>query len=191
MNEFWIEKCLRRIDSKYRKIFLWVFLPSVLVHAFVMTNDLANYDSVFFFYGPQDTITSGRWFLTYAAGISSYFQIPMLNGVLSILYISITAVVIVSFLEIDNTILGVLVGITLSVYPTVARIFNFMYAADAYFLAMLMAACAAYLMLKDKWRFWVIGGGRTGLFYGDIPVFSGRNSDPSITVDGEACIDKS
>lgn len=74
MNEFWIEKYLRRIGTKERRIFIWVFIVSTLVHAFVMTNNLANYDSMWFFHGPQDTVTSGRWFLTYAGGNQFIFS---------------------------------------------------------------------------------------------------------------------
>lgn len=171
MNEFWIEKYLRRIGTRERRIFMWVFVLSFLVHAFVMTNNLANYDSVWYLYGFQDTVTLGRWFLTYAGGISSYFQTPMLIGVLSILYISITAVIVSKLLEIDNIVLGVLAGVTLSVYPTVARIFNFMYAADAYFLSMLMAALAAYLMTRQKWYNWLLGGGILGCAIGIYQSF--------------------
>lgn len=156
--ELWIKKYLNQITRKDGYIFKSVFMVALLVHIFVLTNNLANYDSMWFFYSSQDVVTSGRWFLKYAGGISSYFHLQWLNGALSLLYVSLSAVIVCRYLEIHNKYLGILAGVVLAIYPTVARTFNFMYAADAYFLAILLAVVAAWLMCKDKWNFKLLGG---------------------------------
>lgn len=158
-QKFWIEKWVNKIDKKYLKIWSFVFIIACLVHAFVLSNQLPNYDSQWFFYNEQDVVTSGRWFLKYAGGISSYFHLQWLNGLIGIIYISIASVIIVGCLEINSIFLGILAGVVLVVYPSVAKTFNFMYAADAYFLAMLLAAAAAWMMTREKWYYGIFGGG--------------------------------
>lgn len=54
----------------------------------------------------------------------------------------------------------------MAVYPSVTLTFNFMYTADAYFLAMLMAVLAAWLICMDKWLLRILGGILCGLSMG-------------------------
>ena len=92
MKKIWIETWINKVDIKSVIICLAVFLTGCFTHAFVLTNQLPNYDSQWFLYSPQDVVTSGRWFLKYAGGISSYFHLQCLNGLLGIIYISLAAV---------------------------------------------------------------------------------------------------
>lgn len=166
MQGFWIEKWINGIDKKWLKIWISIFIIACLTHTFVLTNQLPNYDSQWFLYSSQDVVTSGRWFLKFAGGISSYFHLQWLNGILAVIYISIAAVVIIRCLEINSVFLSVLAGAIVVVYPSVTKTFNFMYAADAYFMAMLLAAIAAWMMTKDKWYYRIGGGVLLGVSVG-------------------------
>ena len=154
----WIVDCVGGFGVKDWKIFKAVFLTAFFTHIFVLTNHLVNYDSVWSIYGSEDVVTSGRWFLKYASGIGSYFRLPGVNGILSILYISLSAVIAVRFLEIKSMWLCIMAGVTLAVYPSVALTLNFMYTADAYFLAMLMAVLAVWLICMEQWFPRILGG---------------------------------
>lgn len=169
--EFWIQKAYRRISDKDKKIFFVTFGILLLVHAFRLTNFIPNHDSLWNYYGNLDVVTSGRWTLTYAASISSYFDVQWLNGLLSIIYISISTVFIVKMLEIKNTFLGCLSGILLGAYPTVVCTFMYMYTADAYFLAMLLATLAAYFMTSRDWRKRLLGSVALGVAMGIYQVY--------------------
>lgn len=164
--EFLVQKYYRRIPNKDKRVFACTFFVSLLTHLFFMVNFIPNHDSFYFFYEDQDIVTSGRWFLTYAAGISSYFHLQWVNGLLAIVYISVTAVLIVKMLEIDNVFLGCLVGVVIGVYPSIMYTFTYMFAADAYCLAMLMATAAAYLIVGDNWKKRLIGGAILGFAIG-------------------------
>ena len=166
MQKKWMRDCVRGFGARDWKIFKAVFTVAFLTHIFVFTNHLVNYDSVWSIYGMEDVVTSGRWFLKYAAGIGSYFRLPWVNGLLSILYISLSAVIVAQYLEIRNVWLSILAGVTLAVYPSVALTFNFMYTADAYFLAMLMAVLAAWLICMDQWLARILGGLLVGISMG-------------------------
>lgn len=165
-SEMFIKEYINKITKRDKNIFKSVFVIALLAHFYVLTNNMANYDSMWFFYSNQDIVTSGRWFLKYAGGISSYFHLQWLNGVLSLLYISLASVITCRYLEISNKNLAIIIGAVLAIYPTVAKTFNFMYAADAYFLAMLLAVAAAWLMCMKKWRFKFLGGMLLGLSMG-------------------------
>ena len=72
--------------------FLTTIVVGLLTHFPVMVNDFPNADAMTNFYFDQNMVTSGRWFLTIACGISSYFDLKWVNAVLSILYLAVAAV---------------------------------------------------------------------------------------------------
>ena len=87
---FWMQKMVRAISSKEKKVFLITFFTILLARGFRLANYMPNHDTLWNFCAPQDVITSGRWSLVWAAGISSNYDLQWLNGVISILYIAMT-----------------------------------------------------------------------------------------------------
>lgn len=150
--EFKIQKLYRKISQKDKKILVVVFMIALLAHAYRLFTYIPNHDSFFSFYHNQDMILLGRWTLKYAAGISSYFDTQWLCGLLSLIYISITAVIVIKMLDIENIFLCYLVGIIIGVYPSVVCTFTYMFTADAYFLAMLLTTLAAWAMTSPDWK---------------------------------------
>ncbi|MCM1185642.1 MAG: glucosyltransferase domain-containing protein [Lachnoclostridium sp.] len=149
---FQIQKLYGMISKRDKKIFAVTFVAVFLTHAYRLLTYIPNHDSFFSFYDKQDVILLGRWSLTYAAGISSYFDTQWLCGLLSLIYISITAVIVIHMLDIRNSFLCYVAGIIIGVYPSVVCTFTYMYTADAYMLAMLTAAFAAWAMVSDNWK---------------------------------------
>ena len=88
-------------------------------------------------------VTSGRWFLTVACGISSYFDLKWVNGVLSLLYLALSAVVLVKFFEVKSKIVMGIISALLVTFPAVCATFAYMYTADGYFLALWFAFLSA------------------------------------------------
>lgn len=150
--QLYIEQVYDKISRRSKMVFAITAIIMFIVHGFMLTNNMICSDSLCYFYDKYDIRYSGRWFLTYAAGISSWFDLHWLNGVLSIAYISATAVIVVYLLDIQNVFLGCLVGSILGIYPAVTKTFAYMFSADAYFMAMLFAAIAACLFIQDKWQ---------------------------------------
>lgn len=150
--EFAIQKWYKNIATKDKQVFGVTFLVTLFTHAFKLLNFIPNHDSLYSFYSKQDIILSGRWSLTYAAAISSWFDIQWLIGLLAVIYIALAAVVVVKVLDIQNTMLACMVGVLMGTYPSVAATFTYMFTADAYYLAMLLAALAAWLMISDDWK---------------------------------------
>lgn len=133
---------------------LTTFILGLLIHGYKFTNTLLNHDGVYNFYSDQNVLGSGRWFLSIACGISSYFDLPWVIGILSLIYIAITVAVIVSIFRIENRFVIVLISGLMVSFPAVTETFFFGFTADGYMLAMLMAAMAVWLtgMENQSWK---------------------------------------
>lgn len=96
---------IKRWKKEYTFAFLSSFFIGLLVHIYKFTNYLPNHDSMYNFYSDQNVLGSGRWFLSIACGFSSYFDLPWINGLFSIIFIAATTVVIINIFKISNKII--------------------------------------------------------------------------------------
>ena len=135
--------------------FASVFFFGLLAHTYVFVNYLPNWDGINNLYDPQNTIHLGRCFLTLACGISSYYDLPWVNGLLSLFYIAISAVLICELLQIRKCSTRILMGGLLSAFPVMTATFGYMYTADGYFLSMLCMTLGIFLTLRHKRGFLV------------------------------------
>ena len=138
--------------------FLTTIVVGLIAHFPVMINNFPNADAMGSLYFDQNMVTSGRWFLTVACGISSYFDLKWVNGVLSLLYLALSAVVLVKFFEVKSKIVMGIISALLVTFPAVCATFAYMYTADGYFLALWFAFLAVYLTKKYKKIGWLFGG---------------------------------
>lgn len=136
--------------------FLSACIIGFLTHAYVMTHQFLNYDAMWNLYSDQNMIASGRQFLQYACGLSSYYALPWLNGVLSILFLALTSVAVVSVFRIESRIPVILTSAVLVTFPTIASTFCYMFTADGYMLAIALSAFACLWCERKKWG-WVGG----------------------------------
>ena len=79
----------------YKTAFLSAFLIGLLTHLAMIVHWYPNADAMTNCYFDQNMITSGRWFLQVACGISSYYNLPVVIGFLSLCYLALTVVVVV------------------------------------------------------------------------------------------------
>lgn len=137
--------------------FLSAFCVGILTHMSALTSDIPNHDGLASLYFDQNMITSGRWFLGTACGISSYFSIPWMIGVLSVLYISVTAVFMAKLLEMKNSMFIALSVAMLVTFPSLASNFAYVFTMDGYMLGLLLAVLSVFLVSKGKLGF-LFGG---------------------------------
>lgn len=149
------------IKKTWKTAFYSVVIIGLLVHLYKFTNYLPGRDSLSNLYADQNIVGSGRWFLTIACGISSYFDLPMLIGILSIFYIALTMVVLTELFHMENPVLIILCGGLMVTFPGVTETFTYAYTADGYMLSMLLAAAAVYVTrIRENigWRSWLLAG---------------------------------
>lgn len=150
LPEHFISKLHSKIKPEWKFTFLCTFGIGLLIHLYRLTNPLLTWDSLYNFHDPQNTIHLGRCFLTLVCGISSYYDLPTVNGLLSLCYIALTAVCLTEIFQLKSRLsLFCISGITVS-FPAVASTLMYMYTADGYFLAMLLAAGAVLVTLKYR-----------------------------------------
>lgn len=140
-----------------RLAFLSTFIIGLLTHMSIMVSDIPNHDGLDSIYFDQNMIGSGRWFLTVACGISSYFSLPWLISLLAILYISMTSVVLVSLLKIKDKPLIIAMSGILVTFPAIASNFAYAFTMDGYMMAMFLCVLAVWLGYRFKWGF-IFGG---------------------------------
>ncbi|MBR1860467.1 MAG: glucosyltransferase domain-containing protein [Lachnospiraceae bacterium] len=145
-----------RIPSPAKAAFAGALCCGLLTHIIAMTGDFPNHDGLGSLYFNQDMITSGRWFLTVTCGISSYFALPWLIGILGMLYIGIAAALITDILEIKSRVSALLTGMVMAAFPVLASTFADVFTMDGYMLGMLMAVAAVFF--TKRYRFGWIGG---------------------------------
>lgn len=157
---FVLDKSLENIRAKVKPQWKWAFLAcfitGILTFGYTMTNHFLTYDSLWNLVSDQDMITSGRQFLTYVCSISTDYDLPWLNGILAIFYMSLTAVIVVEGLDIKSKYLAALTGMILVTFPSMASTFCYTYTIDGYMLGVLLAALAFLLADCKKWGF--LGG---------------------------------
>lgn len=139
----------KRMKHTWKVAFFSAFILFLLIHFYKLTNYLPNHDTLYNFYSTQNVVGSGRWFLQYACGISSYFDLPWFNGLLCAVYLGLTAVCIVELLNIQNPVIIVLTAAILAGTPSTTETLFFGYTADGYLLGLAMGALSAYLTSKN------------------------------------------
>ena len=133
--------------------FMAALIVGFLTHIYLFVNKFPNADAMTSFYFDQNMVTSGRWFLTVVCGISSYYDLNWIIGIFSVLYLAIAAVFISEFFEIQSMTGRVCIGALLVTFPALTATFAYLYTADGYMLAVLLAVLAAYLTKKYKFGF--------------------------------------
>lgn len=140
----------KKTSSAFKTAFYATIIIGLIVHLFKFSNVLLNHDSLYNFYSTQNAVGSGRWFLCVACSLSSYFDLPWISGLLSLLYAAVTMVIIVALFHIENPFVIILSSGLLITFPGITETFFFSFTSDGYMLAMLLATLSIYLSRIDN-----------------------------------------
>ncbi|AIY06213.1 hypothetical protein Plano_2248 [Planococcus sp. PAMC 21323] len=141
------------IKPQWKTAFLTAFITGILCHMFVFTNMLPNHDSLINIHSPQLKGDSGRFFLSPFSGISSYFDLPWINGLLAIFYLALIAVILTELFQFKKTLSVVAVSCLVVTFPTIASTFSYMFTADGYMFGSLLTIAALLITRKYKYGF--------------------------------------
>ena len=90
------------IKKQWKITFLATWIGGMLAHAYRFFNFLPSWDSMYNFAGTGATYSSGRCFLEFFSKISSKYDMPWVNGALSLLYISLASILLVELFELQE-----------------------------------------------------------------------------------------
>ncbi|ANU22570.1 glucosyltransferase domain-containing protein [Planococcus donghaensis] len=153
MPEEFLLKLKSSIKPQWKTAFITAFITGFLCHMFVFTNTLPNHDSLINTHSPQLKADSGRFFLSPFSGISSYFDLPWINGMLAIFYLALLAVMLIELFQLKKTFSILAVSGLVVTFPTIASTFSYMFTADGYLVSFLMTVSAILITQKYKYGF--------------------------------------
>lgn len=143
----------KKIQPQWKVCFLSALIAGFVAHFYKLTNWLPNWDSLVFRYDKQNMLAMGRWFLSIAAAPSSYYDLPWLAGLMTIVFFALGAVCICRMFDIRKNTAAALIGAAVASFPNVTSVLMYNYVADAYGLSFLLACLAAQLMTREKPRY--------------------------------------
>lgn len=146
----------KKIDKAVKWAFFACFVSGLLVHLFAFTNCIPNSDGISRVNDPQQMTIAGRWFLHYATWFNAYTQMPMLIGILSLLFLGTAAAITVKLLDVQSVPVAVAIGVQMAVIPALAYTYLYMFTASAYCFSILLATVAVWIC--ERYRFgWIWG----------------------------------
>ena len=147
------EQLYERI-KKCKKEWMICFMAAVglgfAAHMYKLANFIPNWDSLVNFHNNQDTTYLGRCFLQMACSVGSWYDLPWVNGLLSLIYIGLSAVCICELFELRTKTTLVLTGGMMAAFPTVTSTLAYNYTADGYMAALFCSCLAILLLVKIK-----------------------------------------
>lgn len=139
------------IKDEWKLAVIATWIGGLLAHAYRFFNFLPTGDTMHSFFGTGATYRSGRWFLDWASRVSTHYELTWVNAALSLMYVSIAAVMVIELLEIKDKMSIILVAVLIVTFPTVTSTFAYMFTADGYMMAFMLAVVGIYLTEKLKW----------------------------------------
>lgn len=153
MPEELIAKWSRKIKPEWKTAFIAAAVFGVLTHLYIFTNYLPHHDGIIRIYTPQEGFEMGRFFLTPFSGVGSYFDLPWINGILSVFYLALTAVVLTELFRLKKKTSIVLTAGLLSTFPAITATMSYTFTVDGYFLATFATVLSLLVAWKYKYGF--------------------------------------
>lgn len=153
-----LKKLYKKIDKRFKITFIWTLIIGLFTHFFVLANVLNNHDNIRFtpFRAGAD-LPSGRWVLYLVNDkwhkIWGVYNLTFLNGILTIVLISVSACIIVNIYDVKSMLSCVLIGGIVITFPSIVSLMFFSFTAPYYGLAICVATLAVYLYKKYKYGF--------------------------------------
>ncbi len=147
---------VKQFAEKYKsqlQIFVCTFIAGYLIHFYMFTNKFLNYFEMNniltgMSFLKSDTVAQGKWMIPVLSAVSSIYSMPAVNGVMGITFLSLLTVLVCRLLRIKNRFWGVMVGLVVMTYPSIASYFSYGVNTDVLTIAPCMAVLS--VMILDR-----------------------------------------
>ena len=119
-------------------------------------NKFSWHDDIFSLFMTGTTIRLGRWMLYVLVEAekwfygNGHFSLPLVNGMISLLCIGLSAGLLAVHFNIRSRALSGLLGAAMAVFPVVTALFSFMFTIHYYMVALLMMTAGGLLICADR-----------------------------------------
>ena len=151
------ETLLRRVPKHIRFTFLSALILGFVTHSYAFLNKFTNHDDLNQMFYASYGAASGRWLLPSVLRLDGNVSMPWLIGVLSLLFLALTACLTVSLLRIRTPLGCGLSAALLVSFPAVTATFGYMFTASGYFFSLFLAVLAAWVACRRGWRGSLLG----------------------------------
>jgi len=126
-------------------------VTGLLCHSFMIFNKISWHDDVSNIFDVGATYSSGRWALgLLSSAVKALWgmnlSMPVINGVLSILFIALSAYLIILKFNLNKIYEQILTVAAMVSFPVVAATFGYIFTAPYYFFALFLATAGAYFI---------------------------------------------
>lgn len=147
----WIDTFL---DQNTRMAFIVSFISGIICHLYVFCNHYPTYGGLHSFIDRGNReLQEGRWFASLLVRSDGYVTLPVVNGLESVCFLALAVVFVIKTLRIYKKEFIVLVGILFECFPVVASRYTYLYMANVFSMATLLACFGVFLWSKEKIRF--------------------------------------
>jgi hypothetical protein len=148
------------MTKQERCTFFCALLAGLAAHLYQYTNKLYNYDDLFTNPGGYGTgIDYGRWFLQIMGeGMNRFlgnYSLPLFNGLVTLLLLTVAAVLITRMYQIEDMILAGFIGIFFVTIPSVVCMNFFMFTVAYYAIGLFLSILSGYLMVRYGKKIWI------------------------------------
>ena len=150
-----IEEKLSKIFGTDGKLaFLSALIIGLITHITFITSTIMSQDGLWNsmdYTVPTDwEVALGRWGIFYVDKIFEYLAIPSLTTIIGIVFIAISALLVVNLLKLKNKITVFLTSAIFAVSPALTATFTYIYTSVAYCSAMLISVIIVCLIFKKR-----------------------------------------
>lgn len=136
-------------------IFFFCFTIGIIAHGYFFFNNSLSHDSLNEFYNPSVfgwKISLGRFFIPlYKMLTSPFFSIPLINGLLGLIWISLSCFFICKTFDIKSKLIQFLTSAILVTNLTnTAQIATYIHDFDGNMLALLLSSIVVYILVKHR-----------------------------------------
>ena len=133
----------------------------ILAHGYMFFNKISWHDDLRHIFDVGTTYKSGRWALAFLASVMKGLfgmtvSLPAFNGFLSLLFIALSAYLVILRFRIRRAPEQVLVTALMACFPVVTATFSYVFTAPYYFFSLLCATAGAYL-ITECLEVWLCG----------------------------------
>lgn len=154
MPDQYLTEWYRNLSGAVKTAFYAAFAAGLAAHLYQFTNKLYNYDELANTPGGIGLSTEqGRWLLNWMGRFmrsvfGGSYSLPFFNGIFALLFLALSAGMVVSVFQVRNKLTAGLIGGLMTVFPAVVSMYFFMFLALYYAIGIFFSVFAAWLAVK-------------------------------------------
>ena len=154
MPDQYLTEWYRNLSGAVKTAFYAAFAAGLAAHLYQFTNKLYNYDELANTQGGIGLSTEqGRWLLNWMGRFmrsvfGGSYSLPFFNGIFALLFLALSAGMVVSVFQVRNKLTAGLIGGLMTVFPAVVSMYFFMFLALYYAIGIFFSVFAAWLTVK-------------------------------------------